>query len=77
LSVVLSRNSKVKCVQVHVAVLEAFRGFRHPGQETRHLDGDSRNNRLRNLRWGTPAQNIADKVKHGRTRGSKHWNWQR
>lgn len=77
LTVVLSRGSKVRCVQVHVEVLNAFRGLRQQGQETRHLDGNSQNNRLRNLRWGTPEQNMADKFAHGRIpRGRTHWNWQ-
>jgi hypothetical protein len=33
--------------------------------ECRHVDGDKRNNSLSNLAWGTPAENAADKVRHG------------
>lgn len=78
LSVVLSRGSVVKCVRVHAEVLRAFRGYAPLGYEARHRDGDARNNRLSNLRWGTAAQNLADKRRHGRIpAGARHWNWQR
>ena len=53
-------------VRVHRLVLRAFAGDPAPHQtETRHLDGDKLNNELSNLAWGTPAQNTADKVRHG------------
>lgn len=32
-----------------------------------HGDGDSLNNRATNLRWGTEAENAADRERHGRT----------
>lgn len=50
---------------VHRVVLEAFVGFRPDGMECRHLDGDSLNNRIDNLRWGTPSENAWDRVVHG------------
>lgn len=50
---------------VHLAVLAAFRGPCPLGEEARHLDGRSTNNVLRNLRWGTKAENEADKKRHG------------
>lgn len=53
-----------KCY-VHRAVLEAFVGPCPAGQECRHLDGKSANNRLRNLAWGTRQQNADDKQRHG------------
>lgn len=39
-----------------------------PGAEydVLHWDGDRRNNRLVNLRWGTPQENNADQDRHGR-----------
>jgi hypothetical protein len=50
---------------VHRIVLEAFAGCRPSGMECRHLNGDKRDNRLRNLQWGTPKENAADRRKHG------------
>jgi HNH endonuclease len=52
--------------RVHRLILEAFVGPRPPGMECRHLDGDHGNNRLSNICWGTPADNTADKIRHGR-----------
>lgn len=51
---------------VHRLVLEAFVGPRPDGMLCRHLDGDPSNNHLSNLSWGTPLENMADKVTHGR-----------
>jgi hypothetical protein len=60
---------------VHRLVLETFRGPKQPGQECRHLDGNIRNNSLDNLRWGTAAENMADKIAHGTwVRGSRVGN---
>lgn len=57
----------------HRLVLEAFRGPRPAGHECRHLDGNVLNNRLDNLKWGTPKENKGDTVAHGRSmRGEKH-----
>jgi hypothetical protein len=36
--------------------------------ECRHLDGNSLNNTLENLRWGTKAENETDKFLHGNRR---------
>lgn len=46
-------------------VCEAFHGEPQPGQEVRHLDGDSANDHAVNLAWGTSAQNKADQKRHG------------
>jgi len=58
---------------VHRLVLEAFVGPCPPGMECRHLDGDTSNNRLANLCWGSPRENAADRHRHGHTaRGEDH-----
>lgn len=55
-----------RSLAVHRLVLTAFVGPCPPGMETRHLSGDPGDNRLVNLRWGTPAENNLDTVRHGR-----------
>lgn len=50
---------------VHRLVMEAFVGPRPPGMMCRHLNGNPHDNRLSNLAWGTPAENVADAVRHG------------
>lgn len=52
-------------LRVHHAVLLAFAGPRSDGQECRHRDGNSTNNSLLNLQWGTRLENSADKARHG------------
>lgn len=52
---------------VHRLVLEAFAG---PATEVaawcRHLDDNPANNRLSNLRWGTPNENLEDSYRNGK-----------
>lgn len=50
---------------MHHLVLEAFRGFRAPGQIARHRNDVGYDNRLSNLIWGTPAENIEDAFTNG------------
>lgn len=50
---------------VHRLVLEAFVGPRPSGAACRHLDGNSLNNQLRNLAWGTYRENAIDRSCHG------------
>lgn len=52
--------------QVNRAVCSAFHG-KPPCEkyEAAHLDGKTNNNRPQNLAWKTPAENAADKVRHG------------
>lgn len=50
---------------VHQCVALAFLGPRPKGHEVRHLDGNSQNNRLENLAYGTRSDNIRDAKRHG------------
>lgn len=53
-------------VTVHRLVLTTFCGAASPDAPVaRHLDGDSSNNRLANLQWGTKSENERDKIRHG------------
>jgi hypothetical protein len=51
--------------RVHVVVLETFACPRPDGMIACHNNGDSTDNRLWNLRWGTHEDNAKDKVLHG------------
>lgn len=57
--------NKQRVRRVHRLVLEAFVGACPPGMETRHLNGNRLDNRLINLRWGTPSENCRDRREHG------------
>ena len=61
----LSKDGKSRETLVHRVVLMAFRGMPQPGQEACHNNGDRRDNRLTNLRWGTHSENSIDQVLHG------------
>lgn len=50
---------------VHSLVAAAFIGPCPIGQEVRHRDGNRRNPRADNLRYGTRGQNIADAILSG------------
>lgn len=63
----LWQNNKQFVVRVHKLVMEAFIGKRPEGMECCHNDGNAFNNHLDNLRWDTPKNNYADKIKHGTT----------
>lgn len=74
--VYLSKDSNKKQCFIHRLVLETFVGPCPEGMECRHLDGNPKNNKLSNLKWGTKKENQEDSKKHG-TRvdnsGSKQW----
>lgn len=75
LSVMLYNGHVFRCARVHTLVLETFVRFRLPGEQARHLNGCSTDNRLSNLAWGTVEQNTADKFAHGTVRrGEAHHN---
>lgn len=59
--------------RVHILVLELFVGRCPEGMESCHKDGNHKNSRLDNLRYGTHQSNIDDRTRHGTTaRGSRH-----
>ena len=61
----LYKNKKRYNQTVHVAVLEAFNSKRPEGLVCCHTDGNSINNHISNLRWGTQKENIRDSVNQG------------
>jgi len=63
--VVLSNNSKRFSASIHRLVLETYVGPCPAGYQACHNDGDPTNNKLSNLRWDTPKNNIQDQIKHG------------
>lgn len=66
LRVNLYRDARLKQRGVHQLVLEAFVGPRPDGLQTLHADDVRSHNRLSNLAWGTPAQNMAERDARGR-----------
>lgn len=50
----------------HRLVLQEFIGECPKNCETRHINGNRTNNRLKNLAWGTHEENDKDKVIHGK-----------
>lgn len=51
--------------QVHSVIMETFVGPCPEGMEVRHLNGDSADNCLANLQYGTHRENVADTIRHG------------
>jgi len=73
-NVSLHRKGISKSANIHTLVMIAFIGPCPEGMEGCHEDGNLHNNTPKNLRYGTPKDNAADREEHGRTyRGEKHW----
>jgi hypothetical protein len=71
--VYLSKGGVGRRHRVHRLVLAAFIGPCPDGHEAAHQNGVRADNRLENLRWSTPAENAADRDRHGSTaRGSEN-----
>jgi hypothetical protein len=62
LTVVLGRAGGSQ--HVHALVLKAFVGAAPQGRETRHIDGNEKNNCLSNLEYATRTRNSQDKKWH-------------
>lgn len=65
LTVELWVNTVHRRFEVHSLVGRTYLGPRPDGQETRHLDGESTNNAVSNLTYGTRSENAADRRRHG------------
>jgi hypothetical protein len=60
-------------IAIHRLVARAFIGEGPIGLHVLHNDGNKSNNHFTNLRYGTPAENIADTKRHGKQKfGSQH-----
>jgi hypothetical protein len=57
-------------VKIGTLVLLAFVGPRPQGAIIRHLNGNKLDNRLENLRYGTPKENAQDALAHGHYKGA-------
>jgi len=66
-SVKMRKEGKTYTREVHRLMLITFQGLPdHPKAQSRHLDGNPKNNTLLNLCWGTAKENSDDKRSHGR-----------
>ena len=72
LCVNLYKKGKLYTKKIHRLILETYIGSCPEGMECRHLDGNSRNNNLSNLKWGTRSENRQDAIKHGTIIGENH-----
>jgi HNH endonuclease len=69
LTVCLYRDKEERLFQVHQLILSVFAGpAPAPGMQVCHNNGNPRDNRVENLRWGTAKDNAADRRRHGRDR---------
>lgn len=57
---VVGPDGKQKTLYLHQQVMRAFEGPAPQGQVVRHLDGDSANNNVKNLAYGTQQDNMDD-----------------
>ena len=69
----INREGRRYVRPIHLLVLEIFVGFRPQGYQACHNDGKRTHNYSYNLRWDTPKNNQADRVKHGtKNMGANH-----
>lgn len=70
----ISTRRGQRSIPLHLLLLDAFVGPLPVGKETRHLDGNQKNNVLSNLCYRTRLENSTDTARHGSLKGSKHPN---
>ena len=51
-------DGKPKTRKIHRLVLQTFHGEPEPGQVAIHINGDRRDNRLENLKWGSRGETM-------------------
>lgn len=65
-------DGRLVSLRLHTIMLLAFVGPPPaPGMHCRHLNGDSTDNRLENLCWGTAKENCGDTLRTGRRRNAR------
>jgi len=60
----VTQDGKTKLVSVHRFMLECWEGVQPRSLVVRHLNGDSLDNRLDNLKYGTVKENVKDAFRH-------------
>jgi len=67
-------SGKKASIGVHRMVSDAFHGPCPAGLQVRHLNGNPKDNRPENLKYGTAKENAEDRMKHGTyLGGSNHY----
>lgn len=61
----LSKNGYSHPLSAHVLVASHFIEGRRPGYQVNHKDGNKRNNRIENLEWVTPQENVDHSISTG------------
>ena len=68
--VVLMEDCSGKTWCTHELVARAFMPPRPAGMDIRHLDGDTTNDNVRNLMYGTRSENMMDAARYGQKLGT-------
>ena len=66
---------RMKCRRVHRLVMESFVGEIPDGMQVNHVNGDKADNRLANLEYVTPRENIRHGMATGLIRKGGEDNW--
>lgn len=74
LAVTLRKPGVQKMAKVHRIVLRAFESNPVGLPMCLHINGDPKDNRLANLKFGAAKENAADRIAHGRNVSSKSPN---